>query len=149
MSSRVEFSDQEIEDIIKQQITGPNKDLLSKAIIGLLDDTEWKKAILLKAALGTKAKPEFRLHEDHYIRYSDLSMYGADTEAMKEKKLIDHNSNITCKIIKFNPFLHSQYTVRYDIINEDGKKESKTYNTHKIYLTVVEEFPEEDPELPF
>jgi hypothetical protein len=146
---KADFSDEELIDILQQQITGPNADLLTEAVLGLLDDTEWRKTILLKAALGTKARSKFRLHEKYLVKVSDLSLYHADKVLMKEKGLINGDNQLECVLKAFNPFTHSKYKVSYQYLNSNGEQKTETYDLHESYLKVAEEFPEEDDDLPF
>lgn len=137
------FSDEELIDILRQQITGPNADLLCEAVIGLIHDADWKKGVLLKAAMGSADKPEFILYQDYYVEKSNLNTYDVDFAAMETADMIDRQGYVKCRLIAFHPFRHSQYTMEYKVINTSGKTITKTYDVYKAYIEPVEEFPED------
>ena len=140
--SKVEFSDQEIEDIIKQQITGPNKDLLTEAIVGLMDNN-FKMGALLKAALGTKRKSDLPIGEEYYVNTVHISSYMFDEALMEEKGMIIKSQLIKCKLIGFNPWNENSYNVSYKYLDNTGDEKEGSYSVAKHSLDFTEEFPED------
>lgn len=144
MNSRVEFSEEEIKDMIKPFLTGPNKDLLGEAIIGLIGDSEWKQSKLVRAMLGLVDKSQLTLQEEYYVKTHSVSTYYWNEEAMKEAGTIDAKDCIKVKLISFDPFQASCYKVQYTYLHkETGKPKTTTYELSASELTLVEEFPED------
>ena len=139
--SKVEFSDQEVEDIIKHQITGPNKDLLTEAIVGLMD-TNFKMGALLKAALGSKRECELPLREHYYVNSAHVSSYMFNDDLMREKDMFKEDL-VICKLIGFNPWNENGYNILYKYLDHAGKEQEASYSVSKQSLEVIEEFPED------
>ena len=145
MGNNVEFSDKEIRTAIEQQITGPAKGLLADAIFGLLGDSnDWKKGILLKAAMGIKEECELILNEEYYVNPDHISGYSFDQVAMKEAGLINSDNKIKCTLVQFKPYEFAKYIVKHEWIDKaDGVRQTRDVGTHFQYLSIVEEFPED------
>ena len=139
--SKVDFSEQEIEDIIKQQITGPNKDLLTEAIVGLMD-SNFKMGTLLKAALGTKRRCELQIGDEYYVNYNHVSNYMFNEDLMTEKNMFKGDW-LRCKLIGFNPWNESSYNVSYKYLDSSGDEKEASYSVGKASLDIIEEFPED------
>jgi hypothetical protein len=139
----VSFNDDQLIEILQKQLTGPNVDLLTEAVLGLMGDTEWKKGILLKAALGTKEKCEMPMHQEYWATSSNLSLYSStDNVAMKERGMMDEQGRIKCRLVGFNPWEFSPYQVEFEIIEPtEGKRELKTGSLRQNQMIPVEEFP--------
>lgn len=140
--SNVDFSDKEIEQALKQQLTGPNRDLLSEAILTMLGD-DWKKGLLLKATMGIKSECELILNEEYYISTDNISSYDFNRPAMKEAGIINTDDKIKCRLIQFNPWDFSKYLVEHKWMGSDCKEKVRQTSVHAHYLSIVEEFPED------
>ena len=149
MSSNINFSDEEIKDILKQNLTGPHQDLLSDALLGLLDGAEWKHAHLVKATLGIRPMCKHRLYEEYLIPLNSVSEYGIDKKASREAGYINADNKIKAILTTFNPWSSSQYLMKYEFINDKGAIAHNTYSLNKRDLIVAEEFPEGYDDLPF
>lgn len=144
MNNRVEFSDEEIKQMIKPFLTGPHKDLLGEAIISLIGDSDWKKSKLVRAMLGFKDIATHTLHEKYYVKTHNISTYYWDEDAMKEAGMIDQNGCIIVKLLAFDAFQASCYRIEYQYLDKDSQEpKSTTYEVSASELTVVEEFPED------
>ena len=140
--SKIDFSAEEIEAIIKHSITGPHKDLLAEAIIGLMD-SDFKMGALLKAALGTKRECDLPLKDEYYVNFGHVSNYMFDEVKMKEEGLIDNFDQIKCRLIGFNPWNSSSYNIIYKYLDSSGKECEASYAVDAHSLAVIEEFPED------
>ncbi len=149
MSNNIKFSDEELKDILKHNLAGPHKDLLSDAIIGLMDDSDWKLSHLIKATLGVRPKSKHRLYDEYLVPFNSVSGYMVNENLTREAGYINGDDKIKVILIEFIPWSSAQYKVRYEYINDKGAKAKKTYEIHGSYLTTAEEFPEDYDDLPF
>ena len=146
--SKIDFSAEEIEAIIKHSITGPHKDLLAEAIIGLMD-SDFKMGALLKAALGTKRECDLPLKDEYYVNFGHVSNYMFDEVKMREKGLIDSSDKMKCTLLGFNPWAANGYHILYKYLDSSGKEQEASYAIGKSSLEIVEEFPEDFTDEPF
>jgi hypothetical protein len=142
MSSSLDFTEEELHSIIKQQLTGPNKDLLAEAIFGICEDYDWKKEKIVKASLGIGSVSEHALNEEYKVRKENVSVYEIDYDDSVEKGYLDENGCVLCILKSFNPWASAMYEVEYTYIR-NGKPHTTTYTTYGHYLTLAEEFPED------
>lgn len=147
--SNIQFTDQEILDILQHSLTGPHKDLLTEAVFYLVADTDWKKALLLKATLGNKPKSEYRLHEQYLVRFGLLSAYDRDDAQSKAAGLIREDDFVECILVGFHPWQDYQYEVQFSYINDKGATVFKTDKVKGTQILIAEEFPEDYDDLPF
>jgi len=143
MSSSINFSDEEIRNLLKQHLTGPNKDLLSACIHGLNANTDWRQEKLIKASMGIEPICELSINDIYLIHKSEVSTYDIDEDASLEAGLLDVDGNLSCKLTKFNPWEPSMYHIVYKYKKIGGESRRATYDTVARYLKVKEEFPED------
>jgi hypothetical protein len=143
MSNRIDFTDQEIRNIIEQHLTGPQRDLLSEAIFGLMGDSDWKKELLLKASLGIKPQSVHRLNEYYLVKTNSLSTYDMNETLTKEAGLISENDMFKCKLVEFLPWESAKYRLSYMYLKSDGSEYNRTYELGATELLLIEEFPED------
>lgn len=141
--NNIRFTDEELREIIEQHITGPNKALLCAAIFGLLGDQDWKKALLLKASLGSIPKNTLVLNDMYLVKKDHLSTYDMDDTLTKEAGLLTESGEFQCKLIAFLPWELSNYRVSYSYLRADGTTSNRQYDLSSDELTIAEEFPEE------
>jgi hypothetical protein len=143
MNKTIRFTNEELQDVLMHNLTGPHKDLLGECINALAGDADWKSEKLLKAALGIKPKSVHRLHDEYLVSKNDISVYDMDTEATKAAGLLSEDGKFTCLLIAFNPWELSQYKISYKYIKSSGEEYDATYDCMANYLKVAEEFPED------
>jgi hypothetical protein len=140
--SNINFTEQELIQILRQHLTGPSKDLLAEAILGTAD-SDWRKEKIFKAAMGIRPVSELTLHEEYLVTASSVSTYLMDEAKSIEQGYVNSNDQLTCKLISYNPWESSQYKIEYKYINDTGKEKTTTYDVPASYLTLAEEFPED------
>jgi len=142
MSNKVEFSDSEIKDILMTHLTGPHKELLGEAILGMLGDELWKKGLLLKVCLGSQPQSELTLRETYYVDQTHTRYWQHDEDKMIAAGLINENNKIKCVLVKYNPWSATPYEISYKFRDEKDAERIGTTGVVKHQLELVEEFPE-------
>jgi len=149
MNRSIKFTDEELQDVLVHNLTGPHKDLLGECIIALNGDSDWKNEKLLKATLGIRPKAVHRLHDEYLVKSGDVSTYDMDVQATRDAGLLSADDMFTCLLIAFNPWELSQYKISYKYIKLSGNEYNATYECLPSYLVVAEEFPEDFTDEPF
>lgn len=148
----IRLSTEEISDIFKQHLTGPNQALLADAILGLIDD-DWKIERLFKATVGITAKSKFKLKTIVRIPINSMSSYNWDKDAMKERRMII-DDYIEGTLIEHNPWGYEEYKLSLKVIKDPNVgAEVITQGTRGEGMILAEEWPEfkkkPDDDLPF
>jgi hypothetical protein len=136
-SFEVPFTRDELQKMLKQQLTGPFKDLLAEAIIGLIHDKK-ELGLLTKASLGVRPDPLRTMYMEYYVKESNVSLYSADKIAMQDKGIIREDGRMLCKLVGFNPWTGDGYEIEYSIITFDGKQELRRYSVYESSLQGTE-----------
>ena len=146
------LDEHEIKDMLKQQLTGPNKTLLADAMLGLIKD-EWKLERLFKTLLGVKPVKKFPVGTKVKIPIQNISNYSWDKEKMRTEKLII-DEYIEVLILDYTPWEYEVYQIETTIIKDgkDIRETSKTSTTGRGMM-LAEEWPEKkhkpEEDLPF
>lgn len=108
---------QECIDIIRQQLTGPNREELAVAIIALLED-RWRINKLIKICNGIRIHPELIIGQQYMWNCRWMPTFNCNEDKMKMAGIIV-DGRMKVKVIGYNPYAESEYTIKYK--NENGK----------------------------
>lgn len=142
----VKFNLESLEKIIKKELKGKNADVLSHAVVQLLEDDEDALSKLFMAALGQT--PEDNYHYNYhykendlvYINTSDLYSWDLDKEeSIKKGYMTDELCKVTIESINYYT---GKFTYNYWALNKEHK-ETKYNSKEKLsnILSLVEELP--------
>jgi hypothetical protein len=126
--------------IIHNTFKANTADIMTKALMQIINNDEYDIGNLCKAALNITPTTKYKVGQKIIVKTSALSDWKWDSEKMKD--LINNNS-IIAEIVELLPFAKSPYSILYDVY-KDGNKHTVKENAYvsDYYITALEEiFP--------
>ena len=138
----VKFNLESLEKIIKKELKGKNADVLSHAVVQILEDDEDALSKLFMAALGQTPEDNYHYKEDDlvYINTSDLYTWDLDREeSINKGYMTDELCKVTIESINYYT---GKFTYNYWALNKEHK-ETKYNSKERLsnILSLVEELP--------
>jgi hypothetical protein len=137
----IKLSEQEVVQNLRQFITGDHADLVSEAILGLIDDSD-DRAKLFKATLGIEPLLRYKVGDRVSIPIGKISTYSWNESAMVNEGLIS-NDRIDGTIKEVRKWDYGPYVISHLYISDsDGKSKTTTFTVIDDHLSVYERWPE-------
>ena len=137
----INLTEEEILQNLRQFITGNHADLVSEAILGLIDSTT-DRTLLFKATLGIKFKHKYKVGDRVSVKEGELYAWSWNKEEMTNKGLL-RNGRVEAVVSKILHWRDDHYEVKHYYIEEKTTVVKHTkHATSENGMSIQEQWPE-------
>ena len=129
---RADFDIKQLKEMLSNNITGPNKELLVETIVSIAQDhhEDHNCSALLMSCLGVKPVVDYHVGDGVDVNIFGISTWDWDKAAMQIHKLLtvpeQGGEIVSAGIVDVNPYSYNQYKIKYSYMNKSDDRPTIT-----------------------